>query len=144
MFHVLSLLAALTTAVLLAGCSGGGGTPPPNTQVGTVELTYNDVTQVAYYIPPAGRTPYAVYAYCYNVANAQILSANFHFEYGLNRWKLDLSSESTQFTGTAIGTFNMQVYVVFADDTTTPVKVGGLHPLEGLNVLGNGPPPPPW
>ena len=140
--HVLSLVVAIVFVVLLAGCGGGGGTPS-TPQVGTVELIYTDTQRQATYTPPTGRLVNFVYAYFDNVASDQIVSASFR-PLPDGKWQLDLSDSSTQFTGSAIGTFDMTVYVIVSDDTSTPVKVGPVFRLNDLSVIGNGPPPPPW
>jgi hypothetical protein len=140
-WHLLALLAGIVLTVLLAGCGGGGGGTTPSDDVGSV--TVDDTNQQVVYTPPSGREVYAVFARCQNVSSSQLVSANFHYQGSTETWVLDTSSESTQFTGTAYGTFDMRVYVVFASDTNTSLQVGSPNRLD-LSVTGSGPPPPPW
>ena len=139
--HALSFLLVIALVALLAGCSSGGGGGTPTDQVGTV--TIYETEQKAVYTSPTSRTPYSVYAYCTSVDKTPPQTVSAVFGLNLQQWNLDLSSDSTQFNGSAIGTYDMAVWVIFADDLENPARVGPLYRVE-LEVIGNGPPPPPW
>ena len=145
--YVLSLLIGLILAVLFAGCSGGGGGGNVG-ELGVLDVDGSVPPQWAVYTPPANREVYSVYAYFDNVNSSQIVTSTLDYEYPSQQylngcWQADLSDSSDQFSGTAIGDYDMSVYVIFADNVNTPVHVGLKYRVE-LNVIGNGPPPPPW
>jgi len=142
--HALSLLLAVIAVVLIAGCSGGGGGTPQDTSNGVI--TNNTTLQQITYTPPATRQAYSVYAYFTNVMDsAQMVSATFHYDTGSGKWTLDYSPTSTQFNGNASGNYNMQVWVIFSDNSEQTLQVGSPVLIENLSVSNSGgPPPPPW
>jgi len=99
------------------------------------ELTINESLQLVTYTPPEDRFTYSVYAYFTNIDTSQTVSALFGYDPNTNSWYLDISSDSTQFNGQAIGTYNMAVWVIFSEDTSTPRLVSADYQLV-LNVIG--------
>jgi len=147
--HALSILLAVAAIALLAGCGGGGGPTPPDNSNGVV--TIETTQQQVVYTPPAGREIYSVFAYFTNVENSsQMVGAIFQYDPVLQKWILDYSDGSDDFSGAAIGNYYMEVKVIFMGDVDAegnPItrKVGNTLLMENLAVIGgNGPPPPPW
>ena len=141
--RALFVVMVVVAAVWLAGCGGGGGTTPPDNSFGT--LTVDSTQQKVFYTPPSGRTAYSVYAYFRNTVSGQTITANFDPNMTPGKWTLDISPASTQFTGDAIGDYNMTTWVIFMDDDSNRFQVGSSILIPDLDILGgSGPPPPPW
>ncbi|MHB0939046.1 MAG: hypothetical protein ACYDCO_25640 [Armatimonadota bacterium] len=141
--RALLLLMAVAAVALLAGCGGGGGTTPPDPSNGVINV--DSLQQQVLYTPPSTRQAYSVYAYFQNTVSGQTVSALFAYDIALDKWTLDISPVSNQFNGQAVGDYNMSVWVVFADDTENPQKVGNTILIPDLAIMGgDGPPPPPF
>jgi len=141
------LLFALIAPALLAGCGGGGG-DPTDTE-GTV--TVNDAARTVTFTPPTNRTTVNVFAYFdkvgYTGDDGDLSKQPYAFFTNdplTGKWNLDYSDSSGAFSTSAIGDYDMSVWVVYSDAPSTPVRVGPIFRLTDLYIIGSGPPPTPF